>query len=457
MPSRVNERTVFDLETSMFVPQHIMLKILMERAGLTRKQLHLETKGKINTNSTASWLSDIFKGDNRHLPMRYIVPVISAMRLTKREEEHYIAEFFKAHCEDNLQPFIKHSRQGLKIESLKYQLQLANSEKADLRAQLYYMRNAASESRIEKAEVKRLYFEIEESEESYQRSVGEFYKAQVGWRAAIFDLLELQNHDTQLFRFVSCALPDNFAEQLIQFLDQEVHFDPLNPVFSWDWVKQLPALRPRANVNASLMEIWKKDNESDWQTWLNFYRKLENASDRKELFNIRRYSTNPKKAFRQFIDTNVNKIRVKHPSLYTKIRALFERDETTVYRHYLNFYKTELSKTVDYFSFHELYFPRFGAEKLDHGALITLAAYLPCSKNEYLPSLQSVFNIFGDAEKNYGSATEYLTHNVSNANLLKELLEVARTLYETQRSLGDSESVKQRMEEFKNFKVEDFN
>jgi hypothetical protein len=156
MTSVINGREVFDLETGAFVPQHKMLKILMGRAGLSRKQLHLATKGKLNVDRTASWLSDIFRGDKRHLAMRDIVSVIKAFKLNKKYEGHYIAEFFKAHCEEDLHPYIKTSQQSIKVQTLTKRIEEIKHHITTLTSALYYERHVIKKNEIETLEEKNI-------------------------------------------------------------------------------------------------------------------------------------------------------------------------------------------------------------------------------------------------------------------------------------------------------------
>jgi hypothetical protein len=385
MVSLINEREVFDLETGMFVPQHTMLKILMERAGLSRKELHLATKGKLNTNRTASWLSDIFRGDNRHLSMRDIVPVIKAFKLNKKDEGHYIAEFFKAHCDGRLHPFIKTSQQSLKVQTLDRRNAELQNHINSLMSAMFYERHVTQpiKNKILKQQVLELtdelakfkaqsrppepqrkdfdsdeehffawdtwqsrhgtfepdfdnidafepdFDDIDEyldnlSEKSLEESQHVYHDARNNWVEAIKEMDEIQRQDSTLFDYVKAFMPANFDQIIIEFLNHTNEFPHyvLEPMEAWLWLSKRFNPRPENYVLVSLLQLWKKENVSSFYLTDERYEAYF-ATDSSNLDRMKQlHTTNGRDSFRSFLTRSSDLMRRKYPALYSLLQPI---------------------------------------------------------------------------------------------------------------------------------------
>lgn len=134
-----NDRTITDLTTGLDWPQHQMLKVLFERSGLKRNDWHQQAQQLVSRSlGSPTKLSDIFNGKSRSLPMRDIVPYIQALGMRKSETDYYIAEFFKAYCDENLHQYVQSRSKSQQILMLEQKLKVKEFEIKRLYRQMTY-------------------------------------------------------------------------------------------------------------------------------------------------------------------------------------------------------------------------------------------------------------------------------------------------------------------------------
>lgn len=122
-----NDRVITDLTTGMELPQHKMLKALFDRSGLKRNDWHERAQQLVGRSlGSPTKLSDIFNGKSRSLPMRDIVPYIQALGMRKSETDYYIAEFFKAYCDENLHQYVQSRSKSQQVLVLEQKVKVKN-------------------------------------------------------------------------------------------------------------------------------------------------------------------------------------------------------------------------------------------------------------------------------------------------------------------------------------------
>ncbi len=122
-----NDRVITDLTTGMELPQHKMLKALFDRSGLKRNDWHEKAQQLVGRSlGSPTKLSDIFNGKSRSLPMRDIVPYIQALGMRKSETDYYIAEFFKAYCDENLHQYVQSRSKSQQVLVLEQKVKVKN-------------------------------------------------------------------------------------------------------------------------------------------------------------------------------------------------------------------------------------------------------------------------------------------------------------------------------------------
>ncbi len=381
MVTRINAREVFDPLSGLYFPQHKMLKILMERAGLTRKELHQATKGKLNEKRTASWLSDIFRGDNRHLAMKDIVPVIKALKLKKSDENHYISAFFKAHCDESLHDYIKTYKGDIREKTLKQRIKELEKYIVELTSALYFEQHVKQKTKLKKLEDKinelsseltdyktkarpsapdsknfndeeaaliaymdweqkyghyieelenRAQFDdpwlerMEECESSEVESRFAYLDEIKNWRDAFKELSNVDTKQIELHDFVKVHLPNGFERKLSIFIEESDIFlsaNVDNPLSCWSWLESRLEPRPRKYVLISLLNIWKKNNPSYFYKTDEYYEKYF-ATSYKEQIKLRKHHPLKKAgSFRQFLSYHYELLRKTCPKLYSLLRS----------------------------------------------------------------------------------------------------------------------------------------
>lgn len=136
-----NDRVITDLTTGMELPQHKMLKALFDRSGLKRNDWHERAQQLVGRSlGSPTKLSDIFNGKSRSLPMRDIVPYVQALGMRKSETDYYIAEFFKAYCDENLHQYVQSRSKSQQILMLEQKLKVKEFEIKRLNRQMTYTR-----------------------------------------------------------------------------------------------------------------------------------------------------------------------------------------------------------------------------------------------------------------------------------------------------------------------------
>jgi len=150
MATRRNERKVTDWLTGESVSQYLMLKKLFNDSGLGRNEWYEKAKVAGITGSSPQNLSSILNG-SRDLPMNHIVPYIKAFGFTRKKQEYYIAEFFKAYCEENLHPYIGKGLQAKKVFLQEQKIINLQSKIKNLQTSMFFKNN------VETVGIERVY------------------------------------------------------------------------------------------------------------------------------------------------------------------------------------------------------------------------------------------------------------------------------------------------------------
>jgi hypothetical protein len=135
-----NDRKIVDLHTGVEMEQNRMLKLLLVRSQLKRNEWHEKAQQLVGRSlGSPTKLSDIFNGQFRSLPMRDIVPYIQALGMRKSETDYYIAEFFKANCDENLHQYVQSRSKSQQILLLEQKLRIKDFENARLAREIQFL------------------------------------------------------------------------------------------------------------------------------------------------------------------------------------------------------------------------------------------------------------------------------------------------------------------------------
>jgi hypothetical protein len=366
------DRMVVDLLTGSLASQGGMLKTLMTRSGYGRNQWHKLAQQKVaRLNSSPTSLSDIFAG-RRGLPQRDIIPLISVLKLSESDREHYICEFLKGTIDESLNSFIAPTRRTKRYDVMKERIQELQFMIKELELCQFYEHNV--EHFLELEEVKNKYkaqtnsekkpnsspilhpkpvredyndiddyfiafddwaehcyessfpepdFDDEDhiieyihtlSDNSQERS-SELYSQELKrWAKAIVELDNNQNR--QLIEYTSICLPSDFRETLCSFLSHDLSSGMTeDPLKTWEWVRKRVDIRPQKYIYLSLFVSWMREHPESFNILNDFYA---------EQYDLVEYDvTRPPEVshpFSQYLSNIRRNLHKKCPNLYSLLR-----------------------------------------------------------------------------------------------------------------------------------------
>ncbi|VEL97563.1 hypothetical protein ALT761_02567 [Alteromonas sp. 76-1] len=410
------DRKVLDYLSGKELNQGEMLKLLMKRAGIKRNDWHAEAEKRTGRVwESKSRISDMFSG-KRPIPMRDIIPMIDALKLSPEETDHYCCEFFRANVPENLQRYISPTRRNKRLLLLNKRNADLEKQRENILIKSTFQKKVVFEPRIlslkeQLSSLKREYFDLletykvlrrknagsnhfEEFEQAYSDSVrdGIAYEVAVGdldeperfevqamfssdasqklfnaerkkWSLTLHEIIKVVNDFPDRLPQMNCYLTHDADKCLEKSLNEHEHqfFVTGDEQLScWDWLSL--RLRPRSQeyVLGGLFSIWKKQNPSDFEIAQNFYKKFFGDSQTSIMPKIRELKEGVDNPFSAFLREHFRFMFKSCPSLFELIRPEdfpqvidYSKMEREVFREYFAHLDSGLESRISFLKYYE--------------------------------------------------------------------------------------------------------
>jgi hypothetical protein len=453
------DRMVVDLLTGSLASQGDMLKTLMTRSGYGRNQWHKLAQQKVaRLNSSPTSLSDIFAG-RRGLPQRDIIPLISVLKLSESDREHYICEFLKGTIDESLNSFIAPTRRTKRYDVMKERIQELQSMIKDLERCNFYERHVEHFEALENlkkknapqvnATIKSQTHKFDEDQfiesqeklqhenslydfiERAQARSAKFY--QLECKKWMLGLRELNSHrqNKLLLKYVSICLPNNFREQLINSLaDDSTSIMTENPLETWGWVTKRVNIRPQKYIHYSLFISWMNEYPEDFEVLHDFYATQYEGITMK-------IDKPPKvpHSFSQYLSVIYHMLSKENPKLHALLkpstRTIFinhAQTEKEVFNDYLS--KKSKSASFDFNEHIESIYPSaLSTNDILYNLKLSIVPYMNTQpKSNEGKVLATVFKKYGNAIEYFSSVDQYLEANTTSSLSVNQMLDICHQL-----------------------------